>query len=199
MVFQLVLIVMSLASLASPGTKTPSLASPLPAQRGTPTAPEAFTSQAQARTAAGGSATNLRIQIDRYVAEVDRKTLTDALTYGGYPGFVVALRKAPAIGHVVLGDQKFAIRWAREQPAGKGRAITIVTDTPMFFVGGGRVDAKPREGFELAVVQFTVDEVGMGSGTMAAAAKVKPDGKGGVVLEDYAEEPIKLTYVRREI
>jgi hypothetical protein len=34
---------------------------------------------------------------------------------------------------------------------------------------------------------------------MAAAAKVKPDGKGRAVLEDYAEEPIKLTYVRREI
>ena len=39
----------------------------------------------------------------------------------------------------------------------------------------------------------------MGSGTMAAAAKVKPDGQGGVVLEDYADEPIKLTYVKREI
>jgi hypothetical protein len=34
---------------------------------------------------------------------------------------------------------------------------------------------------------------------MAAAARVKPDGKGGVVLEDYAEEPIQLTFVRREI
>jgi hypothetical protein len=48
-------------------------------------------------------------------------------------------------------------------------------------------------------VQLTVDEFGLGTGTMAAAAKVKPDGQGGVVLEDYAEEPIKLTYVHREI
>ena len=49
------------------------------------------------------------------------------------------------------------------------------------------------------MLQITIDEVGMGSGTMAAAAKVKPDGQGGVVLEDYADEPIKLTYVKREI
>jgi hypothetical protein len=199
MLMHRLLIVMSLASFATTGATTPASSLPPPQQRGAPTAPEAFTSQAQARTDAAGSATNLRIQIDRYIADVDRKALTDALTQGGYPGFVVALRKAPAIGHIALGGQKFAIRWARQQPAGKGRAITIVTDTPIYFVGGGRLDAKPREGFELAVLQFTVDEVGMGSGTMAAAAKVKPDGKGGVVLEDYAEEPIKLTYVMREI
>jgi hypothetical protein len=49
------------------------------------------------------------------------------------------------------------------------------------------------------VVQIAVDEVGMGMGTMAAAARVKADGQGGVVLEDYAEQPIKLTYVRRQI
>ena len=49
------------------------------------------------------------------------------------------------------------------------------------------------------MVQITIDEVGMGSGTMAAAAKVKPDGQGGVILEDYADEPIKLTYVNRQM
>jgi hypothetical protein len=169
------------------------------AQRGAPTAPEAFTCQAQARTGGGGAATNFRVQIDKYIADHDRKVLTESLTQGGYPGFLAALRKAPALGHIAFGDQKFTVRWAREQPAGKGRTITVVTDAPMYFVGGGRVDAKPREGFELSVTQLTVDEVGMGTGTMAAAARVKPDGKGGVILEDYAEEPIKLTFVRREI
>jgi hypothetical protein len=199
MSFHLLLIGLVVAVLAVNGAVIGSPVANLRPQRGAPTAPEAFTCQAQARTSAAGSATNLRIQIDRYVADPDRKTMTDALTHGGYPKFVLALRNAPAIGKIQVGDQTFTIRWAREQPTGKGRAITVVTDAPVYFVGGGRVDAKSREGFELAVVQFTVDEVGMGSGTMAAAAKVKPDGKGGVLLEDYADEPIKLTVVRREI
>jgi hypothetical protein len=163
------------------------------------TAPESFTSQVQTRTSVGGAGANMRIQIDRYNSEFERKTMTDAMTHGGYPGFVLALRKGSEIGHLQLGDQKFPLRWAREQPAGKGRAITLVADKPVYFVGGGRADAKPREGYELAVVQLTLDEFGMGKGTMAAAARVKPDGKGGVVLEDYAEEPIQLTFVRREI
>ena len=163
------------------------------------TAPEAFTSAAQTKTGTGSAATYVRIQIDRYTSEDDRKRMTDALTHGGYPAFVDALRKAPAVGLVEVGDSKFTLRWAREQPTEKGRAISLVTDAPVYFVGGGRADAKPREGFQLAIVQLTVDEFGLGTGTIAAAARVKPDGQGGVLIEDYAEEPIKLTFVHRVV
>jgi hypothetical protein len=162
-------------------------------------APEVFTCQAQGRTEFAGAATNFEIHVDRYTAEHDRNTMTEALTRGGYPAFVAALRKAPAVGQLRFGGQSFTLRWARETRTDKGRAITVVTDTPVYFVGGGAPTAKPREGFEIAVVQIAVDEVGMGMGTMAAAARVKADGQGGVVLEDYAEQPIKLTYVRRQI
>ena len=199
MSMQVLVMAVSVAWLVGGLENSPRAAPSQSAQRGALTAPESFTCQAQARTSAAGTATNFRIQIKRYVADVDRKAMTDALTHGGYPGFVTALRQAPVIGQIELGGKSFSIRWAREQKQAKGRSITIVTDTPMYFLGGGQVDAKPREGYELAVLQITIDEVGMGSGTMAAAAKVKPDGQGGVVLEDYADEPIKLTYVKREI
>jgi hypothetical protein len=170
------------------------------AQRRGYTAPETFTSPAQARTSAAGSAATVRMRIDRYSSEAEIKAMTDGLTHGGYPGFVLALRKAPAVGYVEIGDVKVALRWARAQPTDKGgRAISLVTERPVYFIGGGRADAKPREGFELAVVRLTVDEFGLGSGTMAAAAKVKKDGEGGVMIEDYAEEPIKLTFVSRVI
>ena len=170
------------------------------AQRSKPfTAPETFSTQLQARTEVAGSAASMRIRIDRYTTDGDRKTITDALTQGGYPDFLATLRKAPAVGQVELGPEKFTVRWAREQPNGKGRSITVVTDKPIYFLGGGKADAKPRAGFELSVVQLAVDELGLGTGTMAAAARVKPDGQGGVVLEDYADQPIKLTYVRREV
>jgi hypothetical protein len=69
----------------------------------------------------------------------------------------------------------------------------------VYFVGGGRADPKPREGFELAVVRLAVDEIGLGTGTLAAAARVRLDGAGGVTVEDYADEPIRLTFVSRVI
>ena len=45
-----------------------------------------------------------------------------------------------------------------------------------------------------------VDDVGLGSGSMAAAARIKPGPDGvGVQVDDYAEEPIKLVTVSRKI
>lgn len=164
-----------------------------------PTAPEAFTAQLQARTDAGALASNIRLQIDRYTPEQDRKVMTDALKHGGYAAFLAALRKAPVVGSLVLGDLKVALRWAREEKTPKGREILLVTDEPVYFVGGGRANPKPREGFELAIVRLTVDEIGLGSGSLVAAGRVKPDGTGGAVVEDYAAEPIKLTFVSRVI
>lgn len=163
------------------------------------TAPEAFTSQLQSRTSEGALAAFIRIEIDRYTPERDRTVMTDALKFRGYPGFLEALRSAPVVGHVVVGDVRVPLRWAREEVTPKGRTISLVTETPVYFVGGGRADAKSREGFELAVLRLDVDEIGLGTGTMAAAARVKSDGSGGVVVEDYADEPIKLTFVSRVI
>jgi hypothetical protein len=163
------------------------------------TAPETFTAQMQARTEVGAAAASIRMQIDRYTPEDDRKEITDALRHGGYPGFLAALRKAKVVGHVSIGDLQVPLRWAREEETPKGRAISLVTDAPLYFIGGGRADAKPRAGFEVAIMQLAVDEFGLGTGTMAAAARIKPDGQGGVVMEDYAEEPIRLTGVYRII
>jgi hypothetical protein len=64
------------------------------------------------------------------------------------------------------------------------------------FVGSAKADPKPRAGFEVAVVRLQVDG-GRGTGTMAAAARVRPDGDGGVLLDDYADEPIAVTNVTR--
>ena len=165
----------------------------------TPTAPETFTSQIQSRTAAGALGGYVRIQIDRYTRDDDLKTMTDALKHGGYSAFLQALRKAPEVGRVEIGDVKGTLRWARQQATPNGRTISLVTDAPLYFVGGGRATPKPREGFELAIIQLTVGEIGLGTGTMTAAARVKPDGAGGVVMEDYADEPIILTSVSRVI
>jgi len=164
------------------------------------TAPETITANAQATGSTGAVATRITIQIDRYSPEADRNAVADALKHGGYPGFVAALRKAPVVGTVTVAGQTFDIRWAREQPAGTGRSIVLITDKPVYFVGGGSTTAKPRQGYEVAVLQFRLDDSGLGfDGTMAAAARVKPGGPTGVQIDDYAEKPIELQSVTRAI
>jgi hypothetical protein len=69
----------------------------------------------------------------------------------------------------------------------------------MFFLGGSKATAKPRAGYEVGLIRMQVDKSGMGTGEMAAAARVKPGGETGVQVDDYADQPIKLTGVARKI
>jgi hypothetical protein len=162
--------------------------------------PEAFelTATATAGPNAVGTVTVPMVaQIDKYTPEYARTKMTDALKYNGYPGFLNALREAPIAGSLQIGGEKWTIRWARKQPSATGSVISIVTDKPVAFVGGQAQNAKPKAGYEVGVAQFTVDASGHGTGTMAAAARVKPGGETGVRIDDYAEKPVKLTVTAR--
>jgi hypothetical protein len=163
-------------------------------------APETFTANIEAKGATGGAAAAIiEIEIARYTPDADRTAVETALKTGGYASFLTALRKAPEVGAVKFSDKKWPIRWARERSSGQyNRQIVVVTDQPIFFVGGGSATAKPREGYEVALIQMDVDNVGLGKGTMTAAAKVKP-GESGPVVDDYADQPIRLVTVTRKI
>jgi hypothetical protein len=103
------------------------------------------------------------------------------------------------VGSLEAGGKKFPVHYAFQQTTDKGRSIVVVTGSPVFFVGGGAADAKPRAGYDVAVAQFQVDSVGLGNGAMAAAAKVKPGGPAGVEIEDYGTGAIKLVTVTRNL
>ena len=162
------------------------------------TAPEVFSATATAKTASSAASGALVMRVSRYTPDFDRKTVEEALRLGGYPRFLTALRNAPEVGRLTLADgPPYVIRYARETVEGAGRAIVLVTDRPVFFVGSARTEAKPRAGYEVAVIQIQVDGAGRGKGTMAAAARVRPDGSGGVLLDDYADALIEVTSVTR--
>jgi hypothetical protein len=162
-------------------------------------APEVFRGTAKVSTATAGGEAHVSIEIDRYTPEKDLQAMEQALKSGGSAAFLEALKRAPVAGRFKVGDQTFTIRWARERPSASGRVISVVTDTPVYFVGAGVPGAKPRAGFDVAVVLLNMDSAGVGQGTLALAAKVKPGGTAGVEVEDYASEPVKLVSVFRVI
>jgi hypothetical protein len=144
-------------------------------------------------TAKGTITVPMTVTLERYTPEHERKKMTDGLKYNGYPGFLNALRDAPQVGTLEVAGQTFAIRWAHQVPTATGRTVTLVTDQPVFFVGGLRKDAKSKAGYETSVTQIVLDKSGKGNGTMAAAARVKPGGETGVRIDNYAEKPVKFT------
>jgi hypothetical protein len=147
----------------------------------------------------GAAAANIKVVIQRYTPDAERTALEAALATGGYPAFLSALRNSSDVGYVEHGTARFTIRYARETQIDRVRRIDVVTDRPIFFVGGGAPEARPRVSFDVAVLRMEVDVIGFGNGVMAAAARLKPAPDGGVQIDDYAEQPIKLVTVTRKL
>ena len=137
--------------------------------------------------------TTFTIHVDRVMNETLRTRVTDALKFGGYPKFLPALRALPVIGTIEVGERKVEVKYVREEKREKGIRLVLVADRPLFFLSD---PSKGKAGYELTVVDLSLDAKGAGTGTMAGAARVKPTPEGGVVLDDFAETPVQLA-VRR--
>ena len=77
------------------------------------------------------------------------------------------------------------------------RRIMIVADT----ADNRQImrDLLSTAGYDLALAEFTIDSVGLGKGTMAPAAKVKPGGTAGIEVDDYSGKRIELVTVSRNL
>jgi len=174
-------------------------AAPQSAKSKTTNAPESFNARATVGSAEGRGDAYVNIAVDKYSADKDLQAMEKALHDGGSAAFVAALKKAPAVGKLSVGDKAFTIRWARQKDTPTGRTISLVVDSPVYFIGAGLPGAKPREGFDVSVLLLQMDSSGVGEGKMAAAAKIKSGGDTGVEIEAYDAEPVTLRSVMRKI
>jgi hypothetical protein len=151
--------------------------------------PLTLTLDATATTGVTAVTSRVILRVERLMEESRRKRVTDALTYSGYANFLTALRALPPIGAIEIQARTVEIRYAHEQQDATGRRLVLVADRPLFFLGDD--SAKARAGYELTIVELRFDAQGGVTGTMAGAARVKPS-PGGLVLDDYAQAPVRL-------
>jgi hypothetical protein len=159
---------------------------------------ETFSATAGLKTAAGASASApITITVTRKMAQAEADKLTSAFASGGAAALRKALTGVAPTGSIQIGSGKpTATRLTIERPSDKGRLLTIVTDTPLLFIGAGLPDAKPKQGFDFGIVDIMVDAKGTGSGTMSPAAKVTVK-QGVFVVDEYSGELIRLTDVKK--
>jgi len=157
---------------------------------------ETFKATATVKTASAATTTApVTITVDRKMSESEADTLKAAFTAGGAAALRKALAGVPPTGSLQLGGgAPTPTRLTIERPTDKGRLLTIVTDKPVLFLGAGVPGAKPKEGYDFAVVDLEIDATGAGSGTLAPAAKITLK-QGAFTVEDYASELVKLTGV----
>jgi hypothetical protein len=160
---------------------------------------ETYTATASIKTAGGAAAAApVTIVVDRKMPQAEADKFLAAFTSGGAAGLRKALTGVAPTGSVrVAGGAPTPVRLTLERATDKGRLITLVTDSPVLQLGAGVPGAKPREGYDFAIIDLEVSAAGTGSGSFAPAAKVAVK-QGVFVVEDYSGEILKLTGVSRK-
>ena len=161
-------------------------------------AAEVFTATAAAK-GAGGAAVSapVTVTIDRKMTQSEAESLMAAFKTGGAAALRKGLAGIPPTGSVRIGSGTATpTRFTIERPTPGGRLLTILTDRPLLFIGAGVPGAKPKEGYDFAVIDIEVDAKGSGSGTLAPAAKIRMN-QGAFVVEDFGTEVVQLTAVKK--
>jgi hypothetical protein len=162
--------------------------------------PEVYSATAELKTIGGVAlSTPVTISIDKWTSDADRDTAKGALAAGGTAALQKAVGAMPAIGYLQVGKVRTPIHFARALPVGDGKVVTVATAKPVFHIGAGAANAKPKAGYDVAMVIFEVNAAGAGdAGDFAPAAKVKFDDKSGLQIEDYGVEAIRLMRITRK-
>jgi len=159
-----------------------------------------ITATARVKSAGGVEASApVTITIDRFSSDADRTAVLDALKRGGTGGVRTLLASRDRIGSVQVGASTTPVKYAYGTPTANGRLITVVTGSPIAFIGaaapGGAGD---KTGFDLGLVLLEVATSGAGKGEIVPAAKVKIGEKGEIVTDDYSSEVVHLVNVMKK-
>jgi hypothetical protein len=162
--------------------------------------PAAYKATASVKSAAGASMTvPVVVSINRWTADAEREKALAALRSGGSSAFQKLVAGMPEAGQIQVGQITAPLRYARMLPVAGGTLVTVVTAQPIYHLGAGAADAKPKAGYDVAVATFQVDAAGKGTfGDLAPAAKVKVDDKGAIVIEDYGAEVVTLKDISKK-
>lgn len=161
--------------------------------------PETYTATAHVKTAGGASVSApVTIDVAGWTSDADRKQLAGLLKSGGDAALQKRLSSMKSLGTITLGKTPFDAKYAYAMTSSEGRIITLVTTTPMFFLGAGAPDAKPRNGHEFGVVTIEVNDAGTGRGTLTPAASLKMSDADAIVVQDYSVELVTLPDVRKQ-
>jgi hypothetical protein len=162
------------------------------------TGPETFTATATVKSGGGATVTApVRIVVERVMPQAEAEKYAAAFRKGGAAELRKALNGVKPTGAVTIGTQpSVPTRITFERRTDKGRLITIVTDAPLLFLGAGAPGAKPKDGYDFAVIDLEVSDQGRGSGVMSPAAKIGLRDT-AFVVSDYSIELVQLKDVTK--
>ena len=167
------------------------------AQTASNTQKEEFTANAVNLSNVGATgASKIEITVNRYTSDASRDRLMSVFREKGASGLLKALQSEPPVGNIrAPGSLSYDLRYARELPGQDGgRRIVLGTDRP---VGFAEASNRPRTlDYPFTLIELRLDKDGKGEGKLTIAAKLTLNDN-VLVIENYADQPVMLTEVRK--
>ncbi|HVQ28377.1 MAG TPA: hypothetical protein VMV21_02285 [Vicinamibacteria bacterium] len=144
-----------------------------------------------------GGAGTLQIVIERWSTEAERTALINTLVESGSDKLLDAVQKIkPRAGFIRTNTSLgWDIQYARmTEIEGGSKRIVFATDRPMSFYEA-RNDTRSSD-YEFMLCEMRIGAEGKGEGKLAVSAKISYDkDKKSVEIENYGQEPVRLTQV----
>jgi hypothetical protein len=143
----------------------------------------------------GGPPVALTVTVRQYTSDERANELAQMLHARGHSDVAAALAK-DRIGEVRLGDGRFHLTLARQEPTVGGRVLRLVTDRPLHASAKAPAPAPPADA--VGYVELTLDAKDAGAGRLHPAIRARFDAEGFVAPESLSGAPWPITGVKRQ-
>ncbi len=160
---------------------------------------ERFTGTVVVVNAPKGGFAQIRITIERWTTEEERKKLAEAIGSAGTDALVKAM-DGMKVGYVQIENNlRWPVRVASSWTTDKGRLLRFATNRPIDFVESW--DSTRSVDYPIGVVQLLLPPEGTGEGALLVATQVKFDADGRLVVKSLPLNmgPQQIVDVRSEI
>jgi hypothetical protein len=150
-------------------------------------------------TNSGPSTATVDFTVTRWSSDAEREQLLAIIKENKDPTdkLLRALQKLPKVGYIRTPDRlAWDLHYARQSPLDEGgRQIVLATDRP---IGFWEARNQPRSyDYPFTIVQVHLDRNDTGSGKILAGTKIYIDKKNNLVLENFAQQPVRFNEIKR--
>ena len=141
----------------------------------------------------------IEIVVDRWSTDAERDRLLTVLMEQGADKLLDVLRDMRRVGYIRSPNSLgYDLHYARRTPLPDGgERVVLATDRPIGFWEAAN---RPRSlDYPFTIIELHLNAGGEGEGKLSIATKIAADKESKtIVLEDYANQPVLLTSVKRE-
>jgi hypothetical protein len=150
-------------------------------------------------TNSGPKTATVDFTVTRWSTDAEREQLLAIIKENKDPTekLLKALQKLPKVGYIRTPQSlAWDLHYARQSPLDEGgRQIVLATDRP---IGFWEARNQPRSyDYPFTIVQVHLDRNDTGSGKILAGTKIFIDKKNNLVLENFAQQPVRFNEIKR--